>query len=338
MKTRSSCQLFIVALLLVVCIQSIGAAGGKKILEQVKDVPLPGGATRFDYQSFDPAAGRLYLSHMGDGDVVVFDTQADRVLANLRGLPTVTGVLVVRSAKACYASVPGTHEIAVIDTEKLAVTKRIPDGKFPDGLAYAPETHRLFVSDESGGVETVIDVRTNQRIDTIKMGGEVGNTQYDPVSHLIYACVQTRNDFVEINPETNRIQARYPLPGSEHPHGFYIDDEHHKAYIACEGNNKLIVFNLNSHAVEATFPLGDGPDVLAFDRGLQLLYVACESGLVSVFKYVDDQLRKIGDTGVGPNSHSVSVDSKTHKVYFPLKNVSGRPLLRIMAPPADEPN
>ncbi len=305
-KARS-CLHFLVAigaLLPLVYTHSTCAADTKKLLAPVKDVPLPGGATRFDYQSFDPTTGRLYLSHMGDGDVVVFDTQADKVVANVRGLPTVTGVLVVPSVKACYASVTGNHEIAVIDTEKLAVTKRIPDGKFPDGLAYSPETHKLFISDESGGVETVIDVRSNERIDTIKMGGEVGNTQYDPVSHLVYACVQTRNDFVEINPATNKIQARYPLPGSEHPHGFYIDDEHGKAYI----------------------------DVLAFDRGLQLLYVACESGVVSVFKYVDDQLRKIGDTDVGPNSHSVSVDQKTHKIYFPLKNVNGTPLLRIMSP------
>src|SRR6266480_1614917 len=291
-KARS-CLHFLVAigaLLPLVYTHSTCAADTKKLLAPVKDVPLPGGATRFDYQSFDPTTGRLYLSHMGDGDVVVFDTQA------------------------------------------LAVTKRIPDGKFPDGLAYSPETHKLFISDESGGVETVIDVRSNERIDTIKMGGEVGNTQYDPVSHLVYACVQTRNDFVEINPATNKIQARYPLPGSEHPHGFYIDDEHGKAYIACEGNNKLLVFNMKTHAVAAVFPLGDGPDVLAFDRGLRLLYVACESGVVSVFTYVDDQLRKIGDTDVGPNSHSVSVDQKTHKIYFPLKNVNGTPLLRIMSP------
>jgi len=80
-----------------------------------------------------------------------------------------------------------------------------------------PRPEGLFISDESGGVETVIDVRSNERIDTIKMGGEVGNTQYDPVSHLVYACVQTRNDFVEINPETDTIQARYPLPAANIP-------------------------------------------------------------------------------------------------------------------------
>ena len=213
-----------------------------------------------------------------------------------------------------------------------------PDGRMLAFLSNenGPESLFLMLTSQARealrGVETVIDVRSNERIDTIKMGGEVGNTQYDPVSHLVYACVQTRNDFVEINPATNKIQARYPLPGSEHPHGFYIDDEHGKAYIACEGNNKLLVFNMKTHAVAAVFPLGDGPDVLAFDRGLQLLYVACESGVVSVFKYVDDQLRKIGDTDVGPNSHSVSVDQKTHKIYFPLKNVNGTPLLRIMSP------
>jgi len=336
-KARSSLHFLVAvaAFLPLVCTHSLSAADAGKLLVRVKDVPLPGGATRFDYQSFDATTGRLYLSHMGDGDVVVFDTETDKVVANLRGFPTVTGVLVVPTLKTLYASVTGNHEIAVIDTEKLAVTKRIPDGKFPDGLAYSPETRKLFISDESGGVETVIDVRSNERIDTIKMGGEIGNTQYDPVSHLVYACVQTRNDFVEINPETDKIQARYPLPGGEHPHGFSIDDEHSKAYIACEGNNKLIVFNLKTHAVEATFTVGSGPDVLAFDREFQILYVARESGVVSVFKYVDDQLRKIGDTDGGPNSHSVSVDPKTHRIFFPLKNVNGMPLLRIMAPAAE---
>jgi len=40
-----------------------------------------------------------------------------------------------------------------------------------------------------------------RRLGTIEMGGEVGNTQYDPTAHLIYACVQTRNQFVTIEPE-----------------------------------------------------------------------------------------------------------------------------------------
>lgn len=320
------------ALAALLVLSTAKAINAQNFLKTVADIRLPGGTTRFDYQSLDPSAGRLYLSHMGDGTVVVFDTKTDKVLANVPGFPVVTGVLVVPALKSVYASVTRNHEIGVLDTEKLVISKRIKDGKFPDGLAYSPETHKLFVSDEAGGVETVIDTQRNERVNTIQMGGEVGNTQYDPASHLIYACLQTRNELVEINPETDKIQARYALPGGEHPHGFYIDDQHGKAYIACQGDNKLLVFDMKNHSVDKVFPVADGPDVLAFDHGLQLLYVACESGSVSLFRCSNGQLKKLGDADVGANSHSVSVNSETHRAYFPLKNVNGSPVLRIMAP------
>src|SRR5262249_37967426 len=142
---------FVLALLLVFATAETGRA--QNLLKTISDVRLPGGTTRFDYQSFDPITGHLYLSHMGDGTVVVFDTKTDKVLANLPGFPVVTGVLVVPALKSLYASITRNHEIGVLDTEKLVVSKRIKDGKFPDGLAYSPETHKLFVSDESGGVE-----------------------------------------------------------------------------------------------------------------------------------------------------------------------------------------
>jgi DNA-binding beta-propeller fold protein YncE len=302
------------------------------LLEPVADIPLPGESTRFDYMSLDAAAARLYFSHMGDGTLVIFDTKAEKIITNLPGFPVMTGVLVLPSLKKVYGSVTKNHEVAVVDTEKLSIIKRIPDGKFPDGLAYSPETHKVFVSDEAGEVETVINTQTDEKVNTIEMGGEVGNTQYDPTSHLIYACVQTRNQLVAINPKTEKIAARYDLKDGKHPHGFYIDDQRNKAYIACQDDAKLIVFNLKTHRQEDVFSIGKSPDVLAFDRSLNRLYVACESGVVSIFKVRDGKLMKEGDMEVGPNCHTVAVDSKTHKVYFPLKNLNGAPVLRIMIP------
>ena len=178
----------------------------------------------------------------------------------------------------------------------------------------------------------MLDTQTNKQVGTITMGGEVGNTQYDPVSHTIYACVQTRNEIVQIDPVKQTITARYPLPGGQHPHGFYIDDQRQKAYIACQGDNKLLVFDMKSHAVERVFPVGGDPDVLAFDRGLARLYVACEAGAVSIFQVQNGQLGKLADESVGANCHTMSVDQLTHHIYFPLKNVNGKPVLRIMQP------
>src|SRR5947207_10882603 len=52
-------------------------------LKLVKDVPLPGSPSRFDYQSIDPAAGRLYISHMGAGHLVVFNLDSSRVIGDV---------------------------------------------------------------------------------------------------------------------------------------------------------------------------------------------------------------------------------------------------------------
>ena len=303
-----------------------------ELLRKVADIPLPGGATRFDYASIDAAAGRLYFSHMGDGELMVFDIRHNTLVTNLQGFPTMTGVLCVPSLNRVYGSVTKNHEVAVVDTALLKIIKRIPDGKFPDGLAFSPETKKLYVSDESGGVDTVIDTGSNEKLRAIQLGGEAGNTQYDPTSHLIYVAVQTRNQLVAIDPRTDKITARYELKKGDHPHGFYIDAPRHHAYISCQGDNKLIVFNLDLHEEEAVFDVQPDPDVLSFDSELKLLYVACESGGVSLFKAENGKLTKLGDAEVGPNSHTVAVDSRTHKAYFPLKNVNGKPVLRIMQP------
>jgi hypothetical protein len=55
--------------------------------------------------------------------------------------------------------------VAVVDTRSLEVLTRVDAGDFPDGLAYAPGAHKVFVSDERGGMEIVVDADTNRRLD-----------------------------------------------------------------------------------------------------------------------------------------------------------------------------
>lgn len=318
---------------LVLCsLLAIDANAGSPALSTVVDVPLPGRTTRFDYQSFDPLTKTLYLSHMGDGELVVFDTRTRTVKANLPGFPSVTGVLAVPGLHRVFASVAGNHEVAVLDTDALKVVARVPAGRFPDGLAFSPETGKVFVSDERGGKETVIDAKTYRRLATIDMGGEVGNTQYDSGAHQILANVQTRDQVVVIDPRTEAIVGRHALPGGESPHGLLIVADRRLAFAACEGDSKLLVVDLTTFEVGQVLTTGEGPDVLAFDAGLDRLYVATESDVVSVFELQGRTLRKLEDLRVAPNAHTISVNPESHEVYLPLKNVNGRPVLRIMKP------
>ena len=38
-----------------------------------------------------------------------------------------------------------------------------------------------------------------------------------------WAAVQARNELVAIDPMSDSVVARVPVPGIEHPHGFYVD-------------------------------------------------------------------------------------------------------------------
>lgn len=301
-------------------------------LKHVADIALPGRPTRLDYESYDPDRHLLFIAHLGDSEVIVFDTQNSRVVARIGNIAAVHGVLVVPTQSRVYASATGTNEVVAIDEATLKITARMEGGVYPDGMAFAPDTRKLYVSDETGGTETVIDTQSNRRTKAIPLGGEVGNTQYDPVSRHIFVNVQSRRQLVEIDPSTDAIVARIDLPGAQGNHGLYIVAQRHLAFIACEGNDRLLALNLLTRQVVQSFDVGRDPDVLAFDPAAGTLYIAGEAGIVSMFAVGSTTVSKIGEGRIGPNAHVVGVDPITHRAYFPLKNVGGRPVLRVMAP------
>lgn len=309
------------------------SAVGKPVLTRVADIPMPGPPVRFDYQSFDVEHGRLYISHMNANQLVVFDTRNRRVVANLDGFSRVHGVIAVPEIERVYASVTGEHQVAVVDMATLKTIATAGPIDYPDGLAYSPAAKRLFVSDEHGGVDAVIDAITNKLIAKIPLGGGAGNTVYDSGSGHILVAVHGVNELVAIDPAAMKIVGRYKLPGIENPHGIALDQSDRLAFIAGEENHSLAVFDLNTMKLLSVHQVGDDPDVLAFDPGLKLLYVSAESGTVSIFRESERNLRLLGQIDM-PHAHTVSADPSTHLVYFPLQDVDGHPLLRIMQPGA----
>jgi hypothetical protein len=110
-----------------------------------------------------------------------------------------------------------------------------------------------------------------------------------------------------------------------------LDPEHHRAFLACEENNLMTVFDLDKHEPIAFLQMADGPDVIKFDPGLRRIYAACYSGVIPVF-YQDDanHYRKIEDFKVQRAVHSLAVDPETHRVYAPEEKVNGKPVARMV--------
>jgi len=321
------------ALLVAGSLWACGGANAQSLpLKTVRDAPFGPATRRFDYASVDPKAGLLFAADLAGGHVLVFDVRSERLVRSIDGVSSVHGVLVVPEQGRVYASATGRDQVNVVDEATLQVVATVPAGHYPDGIAWAPKQKRIYVSDEHGDTVAVIDAATNRLIETIPLGGEVGNTQYDEGSGLIYSNEQTHDEMVGIDPQTDKIVSRNRLTDCEGAHGLLIDASLRLAFIACEDNARLVVFSLSDHRQISSTPSGRSPDVLAYDPGQHLLYVASESGVISVFRVEAHGAAKLGEDFLADNAHVVAVDPATHRVYFPLRHTDGRSVLRIMEP------
>lgn len=298
-------------------------------LKIVADIPLPGRATRLDYITVDPSSHRVYLAHMGDGTVIAVDTARRKVLRVAGGMPLVRGVLAVPALGRVYAASAGSGEIVVLEAASLKILARIKAGDV-DGLDYVPSVQRLFVSDQQGGNDVAIDVKTDKVIKKIAVGGDVGNTRFDPAMGRVLVAVGSGNELVSINPEDLDVVGRYPLPGVKGAHGIALDPSTSTAFVAGEDNATVCAFSLSEDKVKAVAKVGEGVDVLAVDQATHRLFVASESGVVSIFDVTGGGLKKLAEGFFAPDAHVVGVDPATHLLYFPLENIGGRPVLRIV--------
>jgi YVTN family beta-propeller protein len=227
------------------------AAGQPYGFRTIADIPLTGGTSRFDYEGFDPQARRLYIAHLGAGLVTVFDAEGGTVVGDVGGVKGIHGVIAAPDLGRVFATATGANQLAVIDPQSLSVIATVPGGDYPDGLAYDPDVGKVYISDEHGGTDTVVDAQTNQPVATVQLGGGAGNTQFDPASHQIFVAVHKVNQLVAIDPTTDRVAGRYDMPGCDDPHGLSINPDRRTAFVACEGNAKLLVVDMQTMQVTA---------------------------------------------------------------------------------------
>jgi YVTN family beta-propeller protein len=237
----------------------------------------------------------------------------------------------VAELKKFYTSNAGDNTIGVVDLQTMKVVKKIKTEKKPDGSAYAAPFHKLYVSDERGKAEAIVDVTKDEIVKTLHFDSETGMPQYDPVARKVYVNLQDQNIFAVIDPNSDEVVGRYEVGRCKGNHGMALDPENHRAFLACEGNNLMTVFDLDKKEAIAFLPLAEGPDVIKFDAGLKRIYVACYSGAMAVFHEDDaNHYRKIEDVKVQHAVHSLAVDPETHRVYTPEQEEEGKPAAKMV--------
>ena len=315
-----------------------GPTSPAALLVSVGTVPLPGGATRFDYQDIDPARGQLIITHMNDDSVVVAKLSDGSVLKVLPNVKTARGIVVAPEVGKFFVT-SKSNEVVAFDSATLAEVGRFPTGSAPDGIGWDPTHAIIGVSDQhDGAISLIANAGAGPRKSirkTIALGSETGNVVFDRGRGIFWITVvgpKSPDRLVGVDPVASKITTSIDLPGCQGAHGLRLHPDGLSAFVACESNDMLVRVDLGTNTITAG-ATGKDPDVLAIDEGLGRLYVSAESGDVTIFDLAKPGVVLLGHVSPGPNAHTVSVDPATHRVFFPLEDDgSGKPVLRIMKP------
>ena len=266
---------------------------GGATLKQVAVIDLPGPpGRRFDYLAIDYDDHYLLSAHLGAGLLYVIDLRTQSVVKAIPGVPGIEGVAYIPEHRKVYTSNWHENKIGVVDLTQMAVIRKLPTAEKPDGIAYAAPFHKAYVSDERAKAVAVIDTREDRAITTLRFDSETGVPQYDHIARKVYVNLQDKNVLAVVDPSTDTVVGRYPVAGCQGNHGMAIDAERRRAFLSCERNDVLAVFNLETNQVIALLPMAihliwqvarlkpeDGADALAKFRSNRfaglLMFAAC---------------------------------------------------------------
>ena len=298
-----------------VCAQ---AADAPPAYHVAKTVAL-GAPDRWDYVVFDAGSGRVYVAH-GDR-VTVVDGKSGAVLGQVEGMPGGThGIGISAATGKGYTDDGKAAQAVAFDLKSFKTGARIPAKDDADGIAFDPTSGHVFVVDGDSATLTVIDPKTDTAIASIATGGGMEYAVAGDNGKL-YVNGADKKEIVRIDTATNKVDARWPVPDCESPHGLAIDKAAHRLFPTCL-NAVMNVVDTDTGKVVAKLPIGQGTDGAAFDPKRKLIFSANYDGTLSVIHEVDpDHYTAMGSIKTGISGKNMDIDPATGRLYVAMADV-----------------
>jgi DNA-binding beta-propeller fold protein YncE len=290
---------------------SAGDAPGASGLRVVDRIAGPDGG--WDYASFDPAHGRVYVAH---GTVVLaLDVASGKLDPNFSAGAGLHEVL----------PIPGTDELLTTNSkDNTAKIISAKDGHLitaltvaadADGAAWDPATKMAVVINGDAGVLTLVDVAARKVAGTITVGGALEFGQPDGKGRF-FVNEEDKGAVAVVDLKARKVVGAYPMADCKRPTGLaYVAGD--RVISSC--NQLAKVLDANTGKEIASLPIGGFPDSVIYDpeRGLALVPTALD-GKLNVIALSGPQNNQIIDkvpTQIG--ARTGAVDPRTGRVYLP---------------------
>lgn len=306
------------SLLILLGAASAQAADTAPAYHLVKAVAL-GAPDRWDYVVFDSSSGRVYVAH-GD-KVTVVDGKSGQILGQIEGMPGGThGIGISTAAGRGYTDDGKAAQAVAFDLKSFKTGARLAAKDDADGIAFDPTSGHIFVVNGDSAALTVIDPKSDTVVATIPTGGGMEYAVAGDNGKL-YVNGADKREIVRIDTATNKVDARWPVPGCESPHGLAIDKAAHRLFPTCV-NAVMNVLDTDSGKVVASLPIGQGTDGAAFDPKRKLIFSSNYDGTLSVIREQDpDHYVALGSIKTQISAKNMDIDPVTGRLYVAAADV-----------------
>ena len=323
MTTMKKTALLISAMTILAVI-AYAAAPTYKLTNKIKI----GGASRWDYVYVDSGNHRLYVSHMGQTEVI--DTTTDKIVGTIPGTTGVHGIAIANDLGKGFTSDGGDNDVTVFDLKTLKVLGKVKTGQNPDAIIYEPVSKRVYTFNGRGADSTAIDAKTNEVIAaSIPVGGKPEFAQIDGKGH-IYVNNEDKNEIFDVDAKNALIAKRYSIAPCDSPSGLAISPKG-LLFSVCE-NKLMIVSDPAAGKVLATVPIGQGADGVAFDDGYAFSANGADGNITMVGETAPGKWEVVATITTQRSARTIGADAKAHKLYLPAaeygtgdKDKKGRP-------------
>jgi DNA-binding beta-propeller fold protein YncE len=276
----------------------------------------------WDYLTADDATGMLYVSHGKMVNIVNMST--GKSVATITDVNGVHGIAIAPEFNKGFISNGQDSNVTVFNTKDYSVIEKVKvTGKNPDAIIYEPFTKSIITWNGRTSNATVIDAKTDKVIHTIPLAGKPEAAVSDGMGK-VFVNIEDKGEVSMINVKTWKVEQNWSIAPGEEPSGLAFDKETHRLFSAA--SKLMVILDSETGKVIKTLPTGDRVDGAAFDPGLKRAYISCGEGLLTVVQEVNkDSFNVIDNVPTQAGARTISVSSKTHKIYLPTAEFGPTP-------------
>jgi DNA-binding beta-propeller fold protein YncE len=200
----------------------------------------------------------------------------------------------------------------VVDVDAGKVVGKVTGLSHVHGVVLAPDLGRGFTSDGESDTSTIVDLKTLNKIGTVKTGKDPDSFVYDQVTKRVFIMNSAGNNATAINAVEGTLAGTVALDGQPE---FAVADGHGKVFVNITDKNQIIEFDGKTLEVLHRWSLapGEGPSGLAMDRTHRRLFSVCDNLMMVVMDA--DTGKVIATPPVGAGTDASLFDPDTGNAF-----------------------